>query len=183
MINKQLIQKMAEDFLRDTDNYLIEVKVSAANKILVHIGNDQHVAIGDCVALSRKIEHSLDREAEDFELEVGSPGIDQPFKVLRQYQKYLGKDVEIKTSNGLKYSGVLTSATDQEVTLLPKFKKSNKKSSGGASTFSTPFEASYELLGSGFIFSEFFAAGFIAGWSTPLTTGRVCHADCIVQIS
>jgi ribosome maturation factor RimP len=128
MINKQLIQKMAEDFLRDTDNYLIEVKVSAANKILVHIGNDQHVAIGDCVALSRKIEHSLDREAEDFELEVSSPGIEQPFKVLRQYQKYLGKDVEIKTSNGLKYSGVLTSATDQEVTLLPKFKKSNKKS-------------------------------------------------------
>ena len=128
MINKQLIQKMAEDFLLDTDNYLIEVKVSATNKILVHIGNDQHVAIGDCIALSRKIEHSLDREAEDFELEVGSPGIDQPFKVLRQYQKYLGKDVEIKTSNGLKYSGVLTSATEQEVMLLPKLKKSNKKS-------------------------------------------------------
>jgi ribosome maturation factor RimP len=128
MINKQLIQKMAEDFLRDTDNYLIEVKVSATNKILVHIGNDQHVAIGDCVALSRKIEHSLDREAEDFELEVGSPGIDQPFKVLRQYQKYLGKEVEIKATNGLKYTGVLSSATEQEVMLLPKLKKSNKKS-------------------------------------------------------
>ena len=128
MISKQLIQQIAEDFLRDSDNYLIEVKVSAANKILVHIGNDQHIAIRDCVALSRKIEHSLDREAEDFELEVGSPGIDQPFKVLRQYQKYLGELVEIKTTKGLKHSGILKSANEQEVTLLPKTKKTNKKS-------------------------------------------------------
>jgi len=127
MIQKDHIIQLAESFLEGTDNYLIEVKVSAANKIMVLIENDLHVSIKECIALSRHIEHSLDREAEDFELEVSSPGIDQPFRKLRQYKKYLGKDVEVKLANGIVTKGKLISATEQEIEIMPSLDKKKKK--------------------------------------------------------
>ena len=91
VISKQHITDLAESFLKDSENYLIDIKVSASNKISVLIENDQHVAIQDCINLSRHIEHSLDREQQDFELEVSSPGIDQPFRHERQDRKYSGQ--------------------------------------------------------------------------------------------
>jgi ribosome maturation factor RimP len=126
MIQKDHIIQLAETFLDGTENYLIDVKVSAANKIMVLIENDLHVSIKDCIALSRHIEHSLDREAGDFELEVSSPGIDQPFRKLRQYKKYLGKDVEVKLANGIVTKGKLVSATEQEIEVMPIPEKKKK---------------------------------------------------------
>lgn len=119
MIRKETIVKLAEDFLKESSNYLIDVQVSTSNKIRVYIENDEHVSIQECIKLSRHIEHSLDRESDDFELEVSSPGIDQPFKNERQYKKYAGKDVSITLSNGLKIEGKLIELKDKQIFLTP----------------------------------------------------------------
>lgn len=127
VIKKQRIQELAETFLKDSENYLIDVKVSTSNKISVLIENDQHVAIQDCINLSRHIEHSLDREQEDFELVVSSPGIDQPFRHERQYLKYNGQEVEIKLRNGMKYIGILSLPEKNVVSVDPVTSKTSKK--------------------------------------------------------
>jgi len=127
MIQKNHIVKLAETFLEGSQNYLIDVKVSSSNRISVLIENDQHVSIQDCIALSRHIEHSLDREQEDFELEVSSPGIDQPFRHLRQYIKYAGHPIELKLKDGRKVTGLLESADAKAVHIKPDIPKKSKK--------------------------------------------------------
>ena len=87
MIDKELIVKLVEEKLASSSNYLVDVAVQPGNIIVVEIDNDESVCIDDCVELSRYLEDHLDRDVEDFELEVGSAGITSPFKVLRQYQK------------------------------------------------------------------------------------------------
>lgn len=129
MIRKETIVKLAEDFLKESSNYLIDVQVSTSNKIRVYIDNDEHVSIQECIKLSRHIEHSLDRETEDFELEVSSPGIDQPFKNDRQYKKYSGKDVSITLANGSKVEGKLIELKDNQIILSPAPQKKVKKQS------------------------------------------------------
>jgi len=119
LIRKETIAKLAEEFLKESSNYLIDVQVSASNKIRVYIENDEHVSIQECIKLSRHIEHSLDRESEDFELEVSSPGIDQPFRNERQYKKYAGKDISIVLANGSKVDGKLIELKDNHIILSP----------------------------------------------------------------
>ena len=85
--------------------------------------------IEDCVELSRFIEDHLDREAEDFELEVGSAGLGQPFKVAQQYVNFVGKEVEVLDADGKKYKGVLkgVDGRDFTVTVQEKVKEEGKK--------------------------------------------------------
>jgi ribosome maturation factor RimP len=130
MISNDLISELAQSFLKDTANYLIQVNVRSGNRISVFIENDDHVSIKDCIALSRHIESNLDREKQDFELEVSSPGIDSPFKNIRQYKKYVGKDVEVIFVNGEKIQGVLLGADEAGFDikpLPPKSKKNNQQ--------------------------------------------------------
>ncbi len=115
MISTTTVRDLAEKMLKETESYLVEVTVSAMNKIKVTIDNFDGISIKECVALSRFIEEQLDRETEDYELEVSSPGIDQPFKVLQQYKKYTGKEVEIKFADGEKTEGKLISANKNEI--------------------------------------------------------------------
>lgn len=98
--------------------FLVDVAVRPGNIIVVEIDSDENIGIDDCVTLSRKIESQLDRETEDFELEVGSAGITSPFKVLRQYCKNIGKDVEVLTKDGRKIVGVLKSCNDEGFVLM-----------------------------------------------------------------
>ena len=112
MIDKRVIEQLAEEKLASSSNYLVSVEVQPGNVIVVEIDNDEAVSIDDCVELSRYIEEHLDRDAEDFELEVGSAGITSPFKVLRQYEKNVGNEVEVLTRNGVKLTGVLKSADE-----------------------------------------------------------------------
>jgi len=88
------------------------VKVLAGNKIEIYIDAPKHIAIADCIELSRFVEGSLDREKEDFELQVSSPGATESFKVKEQYMKYVDTKVSVKTTEGLKYEGILKSADD-----------------------------------------------------------------------
>ena len=84
MIDVKTISALAEDFLDGTPGFLVDVQVAVGNVIRISLDNDNRTSIEHCMALSRHIEGSLDRDEEDFSLDVGSPGLDQPIKVLRQ---------------------------------------------------------------------------------------------------
>ncbi|MDR0230962.1 MAG: ribosome assembly cofactor RimP [Dysgonamonadaceae bacterium] len=117
MIDKEIIRQAVEDFTKETEIFLVSVEVKPGNIIVVEIDSDGSVSIDDCIALNKFIESKLDRDIEDFELEVGSAGISQPFKVLRQYRKYIGREVEVLTKAGKKLQGVLQDANEQSIVL------------------------------------------------------------------
>ena len=112
MINKQTIISLIESHFEGSDKFIVDIKVLAGNKIEVYIDAPKHIVIADCVELSRFIEGHLDREKEDFELQVSSPGATESFKVLDQYRKYKETKVKVVTKDGKKYEGVLKEAND-----------------------------------------------------------------------
>ncbi|MDR2139285.1 MAG: ribosome assembly cofactor RimP [Tannerella sp.] len=118
MIEKDVIIRLAEAHLATSECYLVDVSTGPDNRIVVEIDHDRAVGIDDCAALSRYIEERLDREVEDFELEVGSAGIFAPFKIMRQYVKNRGNEVEMLLVSGEKRTGTLQAADEQGVTLL-----------------------------------------------------------------
>ena len=128
MIRKEQIIELSEAFLKDSENYLIDVNVRSGNRISIYIENDEHVSIKDCILLSKHIESQLDREKQDFELEVSSPGIESPFRNERQYLKYIGKEIEILMLNGEKFLGELLGIDSMNIHFLPSKKKQGKKS-------------------------------------------------------
>ncbi len=117
MIDKKLVAEIAQKHLNGSDIYLVDVIVNPGNLIIIEIDKDNGVNIDDCVAMSRFIESQLDRDAEDFELEVGSASISQPFKILRQYQKNIGNNVEVLTKDGKKLYGILNNADESGIIL------------------------------------------------------------------
>lgn len=129
MIDKNLVKSIVEEWLQGKDYFLVDITVSPDDKIVVEIDHAEGVWIEDCVELSRFIESKLNREEEDFELEVGSAGIGQPFKVLQQYMNHVGKEVETLTSDGRKITGVLKWADENHfvVTVTKKVKPEGAK--------------------------------------------------------
>jgi len=118
MISKKLITKLVIEAIQDKEGYfLVEVKVSATNSIKVFLDADKAVSIKDCIAVSRHIEKNLDRDSEDFELEVSSPGMDQPFKVFRQYVKNLGRKVKVIEKDGKETEGILKEASEEGIAI------------------------------------------------------------------
>ena len=115
MIEKKVVSQLIEEKLASSSNYLVDVVIKPGNLIVVEIDNDEAVSIDDCAELSRYLEEHLDRDVEDYELEVGSAGITSPFKVLRQYVKNIGNEVEMLLKNGSKLTGVLKSADENGV--------------------------------------------------------------------
>lgn len=113
MIEKKVIREIVEKEIADSSLFLVDVLVNHGNLIVVEVDSDDNIGIDDCIALSRKIESHLDRDVEDFELEVGSAGLTSPFKVFRQYKKNIGNNVEVLTCGGQKLKGVLKSNDDQ----------------------------------------------------------------------
>ena len=129
MIEKSIVKNLVEEWLEGKDYFLVSIEISQDNKIVVEIDHADGVWIEDCVELSRHIEEHLDREKEDFELEVGSAGLGQPFKVVQQYLNYLGKEVEVLDADGKKTKGILKSVdgNDFTVTTQQKMKLEGKK--------------------------------------------------------
>ena len=114
MIEKKTVCQIVDEWLEDKEYFLVEVIISPDDKIVVEIDHKEGVWIEDCVELSRYIESRLNREDEDYELEVGSAGIGQPFKVLQQYYNHVGSDVEVLTKDGRKLTGVLKDADEEK---------------------------------------------------------------------
>ncbi len=115
MIDKQLLTKTVEEASAGTDAFVVDVRVSPSNEIVVEIDSPTGVDIDTCAAITRKIESVFDRDVEDYELEVGSAGLTAPFKVRGQYEKNIGNEVEVVTRDGRKIKGILKSlASDSD---------------------------------------------------------------------
>lgn len=114
MIDKTKLISTIEGALAGTDLFLVDCTVSADNVINVELDSDSSMDIDHCVAVTRAIESAFDRDAEDYELEVGSAGITSPLKLYRQFRKNIGTDVEILTKDGRKVRGTLSAAEDTD---------------------------------------------------------------------
>jgi len=127
MITKEKILKLAQEHWLDSPYFMVEMTLSSDNKIMLYIDGDESVSIDNCVDLSRHIEFSLDREAEDFALNVSSAGVDMPLKMIRQYPKYIGKNLEITLIGGEKLLCRLQGVKEDKVELLPLKTNPNAK--------------------------------------------------------
>ena len=118
MIEKIRILELVNNALEGSDKFLVNLKITPDNRIYVDIDGDNGVTIDDCIGLSRAIESQLDRDEEDFALDVSSAGADAPLKLTRQYRKNIGREVEAVTYDGEKTVGELTEADEEGITLL-----------------------------------------------------------------
>lgn len=129
MITVQSITQLVEEKLIGTDRFIISVKVSPNKRIEVLLDGLSNIAISDCIDMSRHIEGSLDREQEDFELMVSSAGIDEAFVVEKQYQKNIGREVDVVKKDGIKINGNLISYKEADAIVVESSKtvKDEKK--------------------------------------------------------
>ena len=127
MITKDQIAALTNEAFAESDRFLVEVKVKPNNVIEVYVDSDAAINIDHCVEISRFIEGKLDRDVEDFELSVMSWGLSGALKMDRQLQKYVGKDVEVKTKELGKIQGKLISFDEEKVEIQPAPKKTSKK--------------------------------------------------------
>ncbi len=119
MIKKETVQALVNEKLEENESfYLVDLKISSANKIYIEIDHKTDpISINDCIAFSRQVEHNLDREEEDFDLEVTSPGLSQPFKVHQQYIKNIGKEVKVMLPTNKTFQGMLTEVKEKEFSI------------------------------------------------------------------
>ena len=130
MIAKEKVIALAEERIQElnNDNYLVQVSVSNKNQIKVVMDNlHRGISIKDCMSVSRNIEHNLDRSVEDFQLEVTSPGLDQPFVVEQQYIKNIGRKVSVTTTENQTFLGELLAVNENDISVLEHVKPKNNK--------------------------------------------------------
>jgi ribosome maturation factor RimP len=125
MISEQLIKDLTTQHLEGTDRFAVSVAVKSDNRIRIFIDSDTHVLIEHCIELSKFIESQLNREIEDYELNVSSSGLDQPYKLPRQYIKNVGRDVAVLLKDNNKVEGTLIDADEEgfSIKAISKIKK------------------------------------------------------------
>lgn len=123
MIDKNIIKTAVSEWLEKGDYYLVDLEMTADDRIVIEIDHADGVWIEDCADLSRFLQEKLGDELGDYELEVGSAGIGQPFKVVQQYHNHVGKDVEVLTADGKKLQGVLKSVSDDDIQFVVTVKE------------------------------------------------------------
>lgn len=123
MITEKQVLDLIKDKLEEKNCFVVELDVRAGNNILLEIDGMDGFTIQDCMEFSRAVEHNLDREQEDFELNVSSPGLDKPFRVIEQYKKNVGRDVKVITKDDAKYKGNLKRVGDAEIEVEYSYKE------------------------------------------------------------
>jgi ribosome maturation factor RimP len=123
MITEGTVRALIEERIEGTDQFIVSVKVLPTNRIQVYIDAVGGLNVKDCVNVSRQIEGNLDREIEDYELQVSSPGLTEPFQHPLQYKKNVGREIKVITLDGNTIKGELTEFTGEEITLQPEKKK------------------------------------------------------------
>ncbi|MCX6225865.1 MAG: ribosome assembly cofactor RimP [Bacteroidia bacterium] len=114
MIERKQIEDIVRESLKETGAFLVDVIVSRSNVVQVFIDHNDGISLDDCAGLHRIIEDQFDREQEDFELQVSSPGLGQPIRVFPQYLKALGQKLEIVSQDGDIIKGILLEARPVE---------------------------------------------------------------------
>ena len=117
MEQNKVFTLLNEALEEDTSLFLISAKISPDSKILVIVDGDNGVTVKDCMRISRHIEHNLDRETEDFALEVATAGASEPLKIKRQYKKNIGRILKVRLNDGSKFEGTLTETSESEIVL------------------------------------------------------------------
>jgi ribosome maturation factor RimP len=114
MINKDVVKTFVEEWLQGNDYFLVDIIFGADDRIVIEIDHADGVWIEDCAELSRFLQEKLGDELGDYELEVGSAGLGQPFKVEQQYKNHIGDEVEVLCVDGQKQKGILKSVEGRE---------------------------------------------------------------------
>ncbi|OAD91831.1 ribosome assembly cofactor RimP [Aequorivita soesokkakensis] len=115
---REKVAELLENALEENKSlFLIDLNISEDNQIRVILDGDKGVTVEDCIAVSRAIEHNLDREEYDFSLEVMSAGVSEPLTLPRQYKKNIGRNLKLKIKNDEKIEGELISANEENCTL------------------------------------------------------------------
>lgn len=129
MIGKEKILELIKDLIEEKDHFIVQLDVNKANSISLLVDNMKGIQINECIELSRAIENGLDRETEDFELVVSSPGLGLPFKVVQQYLKNIGREVKGALNDGRKFQGKLVEADDNgfDIEEMKKIRIEGKK--------------------------------------------------------
>ena len=120
MIDKFKVLDIVKDALEDSDKFLVSMKITPDNRIFVDIDGDNGINIDDCIELSRTIEKQLNRDEEDFELNVSSAGADAPLKMPRQYRRHMGRELAVETFEGKNYEGTLADCDEEQFTIKTK---------------------------------------------------------------
>ncbi len=129
MITQEQIKSLVSQKIEGTEIFFVDVLIRHGNSILILLDKPESISIDECVGISRFINSKLDREIEDYDLEVSSPGLGYPFKVKEQYLKNIGKVVEVVMKDGIKFSGKLLNFSGErvEMEILVKDKSDNKR--------------------------------------------------------
>ena len=129
MINKEIIQTLTEEWLQGNEYFLVDVNFAADDRIVIEIDHADGVWIEDCAELSRFLQERLGEELGEYELEVGSAGLGQPFKVAQQYINHIGDTLEVLQADGKKVQGVLKAvdAPSFTITVQEKQRQEGKK--------------------------------------------------------
>jgi len=135
MTDKEYIKGLVEGFMKGTELFIVAVKVSSANRISVLADKTNGITIDECAAIHRHIESHLDRDKEDFELQVSSPGLDLPFSVIEQYYKNEGKKVEVIDNEGSRFTGKLKNVTAGGFELETELKSKGKSKTNSDISF------------------------------------------------
>ena len=123
MINKETVKALVEEWLQNGDYFLVDIMFGTDDRIVIEIDHADGVWIEDCAELSRFLQEKLGDELGDYELEVGSAGIGQPFKVEQQYVNHIGDELEVLSADGKKIQGVLKEVNGCEFVLTVKEKQ------------------------------------------------------------
>lgn len=116
-MDKEFVERLVNEAIGEESSlFLISLEFLPNQKISIIIDGDNGVPLNECIRISRAVESELDREAEDFSLEVSSPDITKPLVVFRQFQKNIGKKLMVKTAEE-KYEGNLTEIIEESIVL------------------------------------------------------------------
>ncbi|WP_316826681.1 ribosome assembly cofactor RimP [Pedobacter miscanthi] len=129
-VEKRVAALVEEKIADRPELFLVEVKMLPNNKLIIHVDGDEGISIQDCVAISRHVGFHLEEEntiEQAYNLEVSSPGVGEPLKLTRQYQKNIGRTVSIKLKEGLKKEGKLLSVTENSLLIEESVKEKGKK--------------------------------------------------------
>ena len=122
MISKEAVRNIVLSVIEGSSIFIVDVKVDGSGKILIEVDKPEGITIEECIKISRTVENSFDREKEDFELEVSSPGLTGAFKVIEQYRKNCGRQVDVVKKDGQKINGLLQHVDDDGIVLEVKAK-------------------------------------------------------------
>lgn len=146
MTFKNKVQELLDGALIERSHlFLIDLSINDANKISIVLDGDNGVSLQDCIDVSRSVEADLDREEQDFSLEVASAGLSSPLKFVRQYKKNLGRSLKVKTISSEEIEAKLTAVDDEKITLEWQAREP-KKIGKGKETVEKKLDLPYESI-------------------------------------